>query len=787
MKSKRKLALEKATAAAAARRSSEAGVKRSREHTDTASAPANHQHPSGAVSALLSLVASVVTSPLSEVSSPLEAEEFNSADDRWLDDLTIGEDGMVLLRWTQNADLSLRAPYRGDSRSTSFRKLAAAKEEAEAIAHSMQRDAAEGRKQTSLASYGFVPVPKDASDMDDDRADARPRTRRTREQDYEEDNFDGVLSVDECLALLEESGKASVSSNRKFNIQSNYEHLRFLAIHRYFTLLKDTDDIEPMGKMEASRQATLIFSCVTKDYLSRCIRVWADYYSLHRELPKRKQGTHAKTVSFIADADNFNALLQLLRSIPRNTRTAEAFAQRVTEKFPHISICSRTATDWMHRLGFHPGGLHSTVYKDGHERADVLNDRTVFISTMEALFPRMPTFSGSMMLEVIPPDPSLIGPGEKPILWFVHDESICDSSGGRIKPWIEVGHPPMQPKRGSSIMISGFLSPFGMQPADYVTMEPGKDKDGYWTNRDLIAQLHAWLPTIAERFPGYQAVIQFDNSANHGVYAPDALIANRLNLSDGYPELTASDKEAGMVQTAFRNTVWKDSSGTAHVQSFLYTDGTMDHKDPTRPAHKGIKTILEERGLWREQTIPGHFVRLKATGALAVGEEGPTIQPGTRVWQPGNRMLLEEALQVLEQQPDFVAQSKKNWVTEIVEQYGHIAVFGAKFHPELAAIEYFWGQTKKYLRRHCDYTFDTLRRALPEAIASVTVTTIRRHYAHVRRYMRAYADHTLSLEQIEWAMRKYSSHRRAKEPPATLDDEFLTPAWFADMPPKLRA
>ena len=52
--------------------------------------------------------------------------------------------------------------------------------------------------------------------------------------------------------------------------------------------------------------------------------------------------------------------------------------------------------------------------------------------------------------------------------------------------------------------------------------------------------------------------------------------------------------------------------------------------------------------------------------------------------------------------------------------------------------------------------------------------------------MQAYARNNLSLAEIEWAMRKYSSHRRAKEPPAGLDEQFLTPAFFDDMPVKLK-
>jgi hypothetical protein len=87
-----------------------------------------------------------------------------------------------------------------------------------------------------------------------------------------------------------------------------------------------------------------------------------------------------------------------------------------------------------------------------------------------------------------------------------------------------------------------------------------------------------------------------------------------------------------------------------------------------------------------------------------------------------------EAMDLLSSQPDFVAQSKKNWITEVVEAAGHIAIFNAKFHPELTAMEYFWGQMKRHMRSHCDYSLETLRRKLPAAIASVSLIVIRRFY-----------------------------------------------------------
>ena len=99
----------------------------------------------------------------------------------------------------------------------------------------------------------------------------------------------------------------------------------------------------------------------------------------------------------------------------------------------------------------------------------------------------------------------------------------------------------------------------------------------------------------------------------------------------------------------------------------------------------------------------------------------------------------------------------------------------------------FWGECKRYTRANCDYSMEGLRATVPLALAAVTPATIHRHFEHVWRYMRAYQLGTLSNCQVEWAMRKYSSHRRAKEPSPTLDADFLSAAFLAEMPASILA
>src|SRR6267143_5962841 len=80
------------------------------------------------------------------------------------------------------------------------------------------------------------------------------------------------------------------------------------------------------------------------------------------------------------------------------------------------------------------------------------------------------------------------------------------------------------------------------------------------------------------------------------------------------------------------------------------------------------------------------------------------------------------AKHILDLQPDFIEQ--KSLVQEVIEKAGHLCIFLPKFHCELNFIELFWGAVKRYLREHCDYTFETLKENMPKALASVSVETI---------------------------------------------------------------
>ena len=72
--------------------------------------------------------------------------------------------------------------------------------------------------------------------------------------------------------------------------------------------------------------------------------------------------------------------------------------------------------------------------------------------------------------------------------------------------------------------------------------------------------------------------------------------------------------------------------------------------------------------------------------------------------------------------------------------------------------------------QNCDYSFKTLEENLGKALDSIRLSQIRKYCNHCWRYMIAYAENTLTPEQVERAMTKFTSHRKLK--PNDCIDEF---------------
>jgi hypothetical protein len=159
---------------------------------------------------------------------------------------------------------------------------------------------------------------------------------------------------------------------------------------------------------------------------------------------------------------------------------------------------------------------------------------------------------------------------------------------------------------------------------------------------------------------------------------------------------------------------------------------------------KGLKIVLEERGLWQ----PGLRLECK-------DQKNNSCKDGKACY----------ARNVMASQPDFKAQCCL--LEELLIERGHLSIFYPTFHYELNYIENFRAVVKQRTRDNCDYTFSGLCNAVPRVLANVLVVEIRRYAWRVFRYMDAYRTR-LTGKAAEVVVKKYCSHRQISH--ATLEN-----------------
>jgi len=232
------------------------------------------------------------------------------------------------------------------------------------------------------------------------------------------------------------------------------------------------------------------------------------------------------------------------------------------------------------------------------------------------------------------------------------------------------------------------------------------------------------IASFERTHPGMIGLFCFDQSSNHQAMPEDALVASKMNLGGGGKQPKMRDG-------------WFLRGGEKVLQKMVDEKG-----EP-----KGIKKVLQERGLWPE----GKFV--------LDCKEGCT-QGSTSCC----------ARKTMASQSDF--QSQRSALEDLVLGRGHVVEFYPKFHCETNYIERFWGEAKRRAREECDYSFAGLRERVPEILRSIPLTHIKSWRRKAWRYIHAYS---IGLEgrMAEWAVKKYRSHRRIPEKMEKLVEEFM--------------
>jgi len=280
-----------------------------------------------------------------------------------------------------------------------------------------------------------------------------------------------------------------------------------------------------------------------------------------------------------------------------------------------------------------------------------------------------------------------------------HDESTFNANDSTSHSWKKAGTEWLKPKsKGKGIIVSEFLCaaqgrlhhidesrgvPEKVYATEIIKYGSGKSDDGWSDAEKMVEQTKKAIAIFNKASHGDIAVFAFDNSSGHACKAKDALVANRMNLRPGGK------------QPKMHNTKWGD--GIEQSMVFLEGDKEWDTNIPIPPElirkPKGMKRVLQERGLWREN-LKKQCGRQKNNKS---NFEDCVFQETMEHYQArvADRCEVGKgccALRILEAQDDFA--NEVSLLETLIQQSGHEVIFYPKFHCELNYIEYYWAVLK---------------------------------------------------------------------------------------------
>lgn len=329
-------------------------------------------------------------------------------------------------------------------------------------------------------------------------------------------------------------------------------------------------------------------------------------------------------------------------------------------------------------------------------------------------------------------DPELLG-GKRETVFVYHDESTVHAKERPRLSWLMPGTTEFRSKdSGRLIHISDFICKTtgrlvvtqdcvdsliskGHQPVlpsvsdAAVVIHPGSKGDAWWDMKQLISQIKTQaLPIFEAMHPDCQGVFIFDCSSAHEAYGPNALRVQSMSLS-------SSGKQGQLRPTII-------PSDNPHIPIELRGQTQLmvfppDHHNPKlRGEPKGMKVVLQERGLWdyyqkQASSLKRPSLNAKCSICKASGASQDAKRQAVRQIQEAEArgfFVSEKVVDVeteleckrsdccwyriLSLQSDFM--NEKPLLQMVIEEAGHICLFLPKFHCDLNPIELFWSYIK---------------------------------------------------------------------------------------------
>ncbi|CAM9150888.1 unnamed protein product [Pylaiella littoralis] len=291
-----------------------------------------------------------------------------------------------------------------------------------------------------------------------------------------------------------------------------------------------------------------------------------------------------------------------------------------------------------------------------------------------------------------------------------------------------------------------------------VIMTVGKQHDGYWTSDRMCAQLPAAIAMFElSNGPHRQGVFIFDNSTGHNAYDDDALLAHKISLAPGGEK--AALRKIFLPKTEAQKKMKGRKFGTG-LDKKKYPVGTrVTSGSPLLGLNKGGEQMLKEMGLWR---LDGERAKGLVKCCNKCKADNAASRQAIAAFNKGGEQrerVLEQARREQQSSPaegpaaegraaarrqrccmervfsDLGAfKAQLNKVQQIFKDAGHVCIFLPKYHPELNAIERYWGYVKHVLRLHCEYSLTHMLKILPRALSGVPLE-------HIRAWSRGVAIH----------------------------------------------
>ncbi|EEB97145.1 hypothetical protein MPER_03592 [Moniliophthora perniciosa FA553] len=283
-------------------------------------------------------------------------------------------------------------------------------------------------------------------------------------------------------------------------------------------------------------------------------------------------------------------------------------------------------------------------------------------------------------------------------------------------------------------------SPDGKESAR-VYFSAGKGKDGYFENKDILAQAHRAMDILAKHYPDEDHILIYDNTTTHRKRAEDALSATKMPKGPSpnfFLEVNVLDEKGNHLYDQHGKYLKKKiKMGNAKFndgkEQELYFPDNLSPNHPDyehRGKFKGIARLLKERGL-------PHTMKLQC-------------DPNTlKKCPPGQEYCC--CRRALYSQPDFV--NYPSLLETEAKKRGFLVVFLPKFHCELNPIEQCWGYAKRVYRL-CPPSSkpEDLAKNVHDSLKAVPMESMRS-----LRFMDAYRK-GLNGNQAAWAARKYCGH-----------------------------